>query len=144
MVQLVWDMDGTLVDSTVVVPDAFIGAVAELGGSPVDRDDVVAAYSLGVPEVMLSHLLGRPLVEGECEAYYRRLEGAELQAYPRVPDAVTAVRERGQRFAVFTGAAVRGARTLLRAAGLDVDILVGGDLGRVSERSGVGSARLDG
>ena len=128
MVQLVWDMDGTLVDSTVVVPQAFIAAVAELGGPPVDAAAVVAAYSLGVPEVILAHLLQRPLRDGESEAYYRRLCGAHLDAHPGVLDTLAALRARGHRIAVFTGAAVRGARTLLEAAGVDVDVLVGGDL----------------
>lgn len=96
MLHLVWDMDGTLVDSTAVVPEAFTGAVAELGGPPVERDEVVAAYSLGVLEVMLAHLLGHPLQEGESEAYYRRLEGVDLEAYPETLDTLGAWRESGR------------------------------------------------
>lgn len=128
MTQLVWDMDGTLVDSTSVVPLAFADALSELGAPPVDTAGVVAAYSLGVPEVILAHLLGRPLADGEAEAYYRRLEDVRVQAYPDVLDALAGLRERGHRVAVFTGAAVRGARSLLGAAGIDVDVLVGGDM----------------
>ena len=128
VVQLVWDMDGTLVDSTEVVPDAFVGAVAALGGPQVDHARVIAAYSLGVPEVMLAELLGRPLLDGEVEAYYQGLDGAQLHAYPGVIRAFKALRAVGHPVAVFTGAAVRGARTLLEAAGLDVDVLVGGDM----------------
>ncbi|WP_432541482.1 GNAT family N-acetyltransferase [Kineococcus sp. SYSU DK002] len=126
--QVVWDMDGTLLDSTRVVPAAFVGAVAELGGPAVDVDEVVAAYSLGVPEAMLTHLLRRPLRPGEAEAYYRRLEGAAVDPYPGVAQTLDDLRAAGHRVAVFTGAAVRGARTLLRAAGLQVDVLIGGDL----------------
>ena len=61
-------------------------------------------------------------------AYYRRLEGVHLEAYPEALDTLQAWRESGQRVAVFIGAAVRGARTLLEAAGIEVDVLVGGDL----------------
>ena len=61
MTHLVWDMDGTLLDTTSVVPDAFVATVQELGVADVDREKVVAAYSLGVPEVMLEHL-GRALL----------------------------------------------------------------------------------
>ena len=57
-VRVVWDMDGTLLDTTAVVPDAFVAAVLELGGPAVDRDDVVSAYSMGVPEAILEHFLG--------------------------------------------------------------------------------------
>ena len=126
--QVVWDMDGTLVDSSRVVPAAFVEAVAELGGPAVDVHEVVAAYSLGVPEAVLTHLLGRPLRAGEAEAYYHRLERAEVHPYPEVARTLHALRGRGHRIAVFTGAAVRGARTLLRSAGLEVDLLIGGDL----------------
>lgn len=122
-----WDMDGTLLDSTRVVPDAFVAAVAELGGPRVDRDEVVAAYSLGVPEVVLEHFLGRELVDGEAEAYYGRLVGAEVEPYPGVAATLDALRSDGRPVAVFTGASTRAARTLLEAAGLEVDVLVGGD-----------------
>ncbi|WP_432520995.1 HAD family hydrolase [Kineococcus sp. SYSU DK006] len=121
-------MDGTLLDSSRVVPAAFVEAVAELGGPAVDARAVVAAYSLGVPEAVLAHLLRRPLRAGEAEAYYRRLEGAEVHPYPEVARTLQVLRERGHPVAVFTGAAVRGARTLLSSAGLEVDLLIGGDL----------------
>lgn len=41
--ELVWDMDGTLLDSTVVVPAAFVAAVRELGGPSVGPEQVVAS-----------------------------------------------------------------------------------------------------
>lgn len=126
--QLVWDMDGTLLDSTIVVPRAFIAAVTALGGPTVDEAQVVAAYSLGVPEVILTHLLGRPLRDGESEAYYQRLDGVNLSPYPGVTGTIAALRAARHPVAVFTGAAVRGARALLEAAGIAVDVLVGGDL----------------
>lgn len=125
--QLVWDMDGTLLDSSFVVPDAFIAAVAELGVADVDRAQVVAAYSLGVPEVILQHLLGRDLEPDEPEAYYRRLLHASVAPYPGIPAALTELRSSGQVIAVFTGASTRAASTLLASAGIEVDLLVGGD-----------------
>ena len=118
-----WDVDGTLLDSSHVVPAAFVEAVAELGGPALDTREVVAAHALGVPEAMLTHLLRRPLAEGEADAYYRRLEGAVVHPYPHVASTLEALRARGHRIAVFTGAAVRGARTLLRSAGLEVGLL---------------------
>jgi HAD superfamily hydrolase (TIGR01509 family) len=125
--QLVWDMDGTLLDSTVVVPAAFIGAVRELGGPDVDREEVVAAYSLGTPEVILAHLVGRGLEASEADAYYRRLGAVAGSPYPGVAGSLEALRELGHAVAVFTGASSRAASMLLEGAGLDVDVLVGGD-----------------
>ncbi len=127
MTHVVWDMDGTLLDSTHVVPEAFVAAIAELGGPRVDRDAVVAAYSLGVPEVVIEHFLGRTLEAGEADVYYDRLLGAEVEPYPGIAAALDALRTAGRPVAVFTGASTRAARTLLDAAGLEVDVLVGGD-----------------
>ena len=125
--QLVWDMDGTLLDSSDVVPDAFVAAVGELGGKDVDREQVVAAYSLGVPETMLEHLLHRELRSGEAEAYYRRLLDAPVTPYSGIAETVKELRRSGHVIAVFTGASKRAASTLLSSAGIEVDVLVGGD-----------------
>ncbi|MDT0165982.1 HAD-IA family hydrolase [Actinotalea sp. AC32] len=126
MVRIVWDMDGTLLDSTHVVPDAFVATVRELGGE-ADRERVVAAYSLGVPEVMLEHLVGRALSPAEVDLYYERLLLGDVDPYDGVLDTLAALRERGLPVAVFTGASSRAARTLLASAGIEFDVLVGGD-----------------
>lgn len=125
--RVVWDMDGTLLDTTMVVPGAFVAALLELGGPAVDRDDVVSAYSMGVPEVILEHFLGRRLRRGEEESYYRLLGQVRVAPYDGVVDCMHALRAAGHLISVFTGASTRAARSLLSAAGLDVDVLVGGD-----------------
>jgi phosphoglycolate phosphatase len=125
--ELVWDMDGTLLDTTVVVPAAFVRAVRKLGGRSVSPDRVVAAYSRGTPEVILAHLVGRDLTVEEAEVYYTELQDVEVAPYPGVVDVMRALREQGRVAAVFTGASSRAAAMLLKAAGLDTDVLVGGD-----------------
>jgi len=124
---VVWDMDGTLLDSTRVVPEAFVRAVAALDGQPVDVDDVVAAYWRGTPEIILAFLVGRELGPAEHEVYYQALDAVALSAYPGVVETLAALRAKGLPVAVFTGASTRAARILLRAANLDVDIVLGGD-----------------
>ena len=42
---VIWDMDGTLVASATVVPDAFIETVTRLGATPPDRAGRWAATS---------------------------------------------------------------------------------------------------
>ncbi|GGR40239.1 HAD family hydrolase [Streptomyces aurantiogriseus] len=125
--ELVWDMDGTLLDTTPVVPAALARAVRALGGPGVDADDIVAEYWRGTPEVIMEHLVGRPLMVTETEVYYRELEGAEGAPYPGVVDVFAALRAQGRALAVFTGASSRAAGMLLRSAGLHVDVLIGGD-----------------
>ena len=45
---VVFDMDGTLIDSSWVVPAAFTATIAELGGPTLARDEVIASQNLGV------------------------------------------------------------------------------------------------
>jgi HAD superfamily hydrolase (TIGR01509 family) len=125
--QIVWDMDGTLLDSSVAVPAAYVSAVRQLGGPELTPAQVVASYTVGHPEVLLAHLLGRDLAAGESEAYYGELSKARVQAYPGVAAVLAALRARGHRIAVFTGASSRAAGMLLAVAGVAVDMLVGGD-----------------
>ncbi|GAA1610793.1 HAD family hydrolase [Actinoplanes couchii] len=124
---VVWDMDGTLVDSTRVVPDAFVRAVATLNGPVITSAEVVAAYPRGTPEVILSFLVGRELSPDEHDVYYRQLDGVAVSAYPGVLATLAALREKGRPVAVFTGASTRSARILLAAAGIDADVVIGGD-----------------
>ncbi len=125
--ELVWDIDGTLLDTTAVVPAAFVRAVRALSGPDLDPSDVVGAYWRGTPEVILEHLLGRPLTPTETDVYYRELKGVEVAPYPEVADTFAALRVQGRALAVFTGASTRAAGMLLKAAGLPVDVLIGGD-----------------
>ncbi len=56
---LVFDMDGTLIESHAAVPDAYIACVRRRGGPACDRPQIIDAYGLGPPETILTHLLGR-------------------------------------------------------------------------------------
>jgi len=120
-------MDGTLLDSVVVVPGAFAAALRRLGGPAVTAADVIAAYPLGTPDVIMAHLAGRTLGAGDMEAYYAELEYARVQPYPGVAATLAALRAAHQPVAVFTGTTRRAALMLLAAAGLQVDVLIGGD-----------------
>jgi HAD superfamily hydrolase (TIGR01509 family) len=125
--RLVWDMDGTLLDSGVVVPAAYVAAIRHLGGPAVSPEQVVAQYSVGPPERILAALLGRDVRATEAEAYYRELAEVDVRPYPGIAEVLSALRARGLPIAVFTGASSRAAAMLLKSANLDVDLLIGGD-----------------
>ncbi len=125
--QLVWDMDGTLLDSGVVVPAAFVTAVRQLGGPVTTAAEVIARYSIGTPEMILADLVGRAVTAADADAYYRELAGSDVAPYPGVPEVLAALRARGHPVTVFTGASSRAAGILLASADVHVDVLVGGD-----------------
>ena len=55
-------MDGTLLQTADVVPDSFIQTANACGVDGLNRDDIVKLYSLGVPENMLTQILGLSLI----------------------------------------------------------------------------------
>jgi HAD superfamily hydrolase (TIGR01509 family) len=124
---VVWDMDGTLLDSSVAVPAAFAAALARRGGPVVDAAQVIAAYPLGTAEVIMAHLAGRPVTDADMDEYYRDLRQSQVVAYAGVAEVLRSLRATGQPIAVFTGASRRAAGILLAAAGLAADVLIGGD-----------------
>jgi HAD superfamily hydrolase (TIGR01509 family) len=128
---LVFDMDGTLFDSTAAVTEAYREAVLRGGGRPCAPEEVVAAYPLGPPAAILTHLLGRPCEAADLRTYHVLLERLtdRLMVYPGVPETLHALAAKGVPLAVFTGASHQAARIVLAGAGLlrHFSVVVGGD-----------------
>jgi HAD superfamily hydrolase (TIGR01509 family) len=126
---LVFDMDGTLLDSHGAVLAAFAGVLATIGAPDRPRGEIAGALVAGPAPAILSRLLERPATSEEVAEYHGRLahlaEGVEV--YAGVAAALEAL---AVPIALFTGATVRSAEILLGAAGLarHFDVVVGGDL----------------
>ena len=118
---VVFDMDGTLIDSSGVVPAAFTATIEELGGPTLDRDEVIASYVLGPPATIMEHFLGRSVEPSEIDRYHARLraeaERRGVQPYPGIPEALEAL-ARPVALGVFTNADLGNVDVLLGAAGL--------------------------
>jgi HAD superfamily hydrolase (TIGR01509 family) len=127
---LVFDMDGTLIDSARAIPAAYIATIRDIDGKVLTSDEVIAAYSVGPPHAMLSHFLGREAIAAEVDHYHRILQrhANGITAFRGIQKALTAL---GQKvsLAVFTGASRRACHMLLDGAGLlrHFDAVVGGD-----------------
>lgn len=132
MVQaVVFDMDGTLVDSLGRVPEAYVRAIAELGGPLVTTEDIVATWHIGPAPVVLAHFLGRLPGEDDLGVYFRHLEAAVagIDPFPGIEGLLAALKARGLALGVYTTALRGAAEVTLAKAGLSrfFGVIVGGD-----------------
>lgn len=128
---VVFDMDGTLVDSLALVPEAYVKTIRDLGGPEVARDDIVATWHIGPAPVLLQHYLGRTASRSDLECYFRHLESvvADIRPFPGVDELLAALRAQGFALGVYTTAMRRAAEVTLAAAGVAAffGAFVGGD-----------------
>jgi HAD superfamily hydrolase (TIGR01509 family) len=116
---VIFDMDGTLIDSFDAIADAYGATVGRLGGGARLRKDLVAAFALGPPGRILAHLLGRSVNANEIETYHAELSARapRVAPYPHVVHVVDALSARVP-LAVFSGASTLSCEILLGATGL--------------------------
>jgi HAD superfamily hydrolase (TIGR01549 family) len=130
-VAVVFDLDGTLVDTMTSAPQAYVDTIRSLGGPDVSPSEVVAIWHIGPTQVVLEHFLGRPVSPDDTERFHHHFAGvvATVQPYPGVVGMVDALDRCGHRLGVFTTATRRAAATILTASGLAgyFPVVVGGD-----------------
>lgn len=140
---VMFDLDGTLVETAPEIQDAVNDTLQRLGFAPVLLDEVerwighgtkqllVKALALrcGVDtaEVLRSELLAAALTAFRAD--YARRCGTRSRPYPGVPEALTALRERGVACVVVTNKERDFTEVVLRRHGLDglLDRVVCGD-----------------
>jgi HAD superfamily hydrolase (TIGR01549 family) len=128
---VVFDLDGTLVDTMSRILGTYVDTIRSLGGPEVTTDDVLAKFHIGPTRVMLEHFLGRPISADDMECYHAAYQQAitGLQAFPGVVDLVEELSRAGYRLGLFTSATRRAATLVLATARLDgcFRAVVGGD-----------------
>ncbi|TMR97430.1 HAD family hydrolase [Nonomuraea basaltis] len=132
---VVFDLDGTLVDTMMSVPTAYAGTIRALGGPAVTPEDVVAAWHLGSTPVVLAHFLGRPASAEDLNSFYRHLDVAvaAVRPFPGVADMIGALSRAGHPLGVFTSATRRATTLMLAIAGLAelfTVVVCGDEIGR--------------
>ncbi|MBM0228960.1 MULTISPECIES: HAD family hydrolase [Micromonospora] len=127
---IVFDMDGTLIESHAVVPAAYRAAIMDAGGPLLSDAEIIAGYPLGPPAALLTHLLERPATDRDLARYHAHLIALATQVtvYPGVADLLAGVAGRGA-VGLFTGASHQAAEILLDRVGLlgHFQVVVGGD-----------------
>jgi phosphoglycolate phosphatase/AHBA synthesis associated protein len=127
---VIFDMDGTLLDSLDTVPVAYMATVEELTGRSCTVDEIVSNYSVGPGRAMLSELLGRPCEENDlalCHDHLRRRRSF-VHSYPGIERSLSELAAT-LKVGVFTGAGRGAAEILLAHTGLRkyFDVVVTGD-----------------
>jgi phosphoglycolate phosphatase len=119
---IVFDWDGTLVDSTVAIADCIRAAARDMGLPEPDRGRATHVIGLGLHD-SLRHAVPELPSTGyeEFVARYRRHFLAcedRIRPFPGVPEMLAELAERGHQLAVATGKSRRGLERALAATGL--------------------------
>jgi HAD superfamily hydrolase (TIGR01549 family) len=127
---VLFDLDGTLVDTMDAVPAAYVRTIREICGRDVTPDEVVEVWHIGPTPVVLEHFAGRPVADTDIAAYYRHFE--EVVPGVRAFAGIRAMLEdlaTDVVLGIVTTATRRSAEPMVRAAGLDdlVGVTVAGD-----------------
>lgn len=123
---VIWDLDGTLIDTPQVIVETAAHVLRALGRSEIDPTAIRAGIGLPLP-VALGGLLGlppdSPLVEDAVERYrvhWRSVVNPQIRdlVFPGVHEGLARLQRLGLRQAVATGKAQSGADTNVDMAGL--------------------------
>lgn len=135
--RVIFDLDGTLVDSAPSLCHAGNMMIAELGRAPVDVETYKGFVGRGMRkqiEGLLTHTGGIPDEYEACFAQFREIYDAnpliKTVAYPHVSAALIAIEQQGHPMAICTQKPASPARHVAEGLGLMPPItgLTGGDM----------------
>src|SRR5580704_11889380 len=119
---LVFDLDGTLIDSGLDLALAVSATVKKMGRAPLDHQQIFSYVGRGAQR-LIEQVLGPSATEEECRAglayflaYYREHMLDNTVTYPGVREGLAALE--GMPMAVLTNKPVRFSRQLLEGLGL--------------------------
>ncbi len=123
----IFDLDGTLVDTTELHADTFVQAFRELEGREVSRERV-KSY-IGMSGVEICRLLGARDPEGvyarKTELFLARLD--EIREMEGATEVLSELRSRGHRVALATSSNRTMTRAMLRRFDWEFDAVVTAD-----------------
>ena len=121
---VLFDLDGTIVDTPQAIVDVTQATLAALGREPVPAQAIRDGIGLPLPQA-LAELLGTgPAGASEAVEIYRTLWRTHVTpripelVYPGVREGITELRALGLRLGVVTGKAQEGAEATVELAGL--------------------------
>ena len=132
---LIFDLDGTLIDSRLDLAQAVNAARAHMGMPPLENDLVCSYVGNGAP-VLIRRALGEQASEAEVQTalefflqYYRDHALDYTTLYPGVRESLDRLRAAGKRMAVLTNKPVKVSRAILSGLGVGAHFfqVYGGD-----------------
>jgi phosphoglycolate phosphatase len=121
---LIFDLDGTLIDSKVDLVHS-VNAARGLMQLPPISEDLVSSYVGNGAPVLMRRALGQEASEADVQraleyflGYYREHMLDNTRLYPGVQDALDRLHSAGNHMAVLTNKPVRFSRELVRGLGL--------------------------
>jgi phosphoglycolate phosphatase len=121
---LIFDLDGTLVDSKLDLAQAVNATRSHMGMSALDHERVYSYVGNGAP-VLIRRAMGAHATEPQVQEaleffleYYREHYLDFTTLYPGVREALDRLRDGGKRMAVLTNKPVRISRAILDGLGV--------------------------
>ncbi len=122
---VVFDLDGTLVDTAPDLTNALNDVLVRRGHEPVSAETIRSAVGMGA-RIMIESALERTGATAEIEpmlaeflAHYDANIAAESRPFPGAVASLETLKERGARLAICTNKRAYLARKLIAALGLD-------------------------
>jgi pyrophosphatase PpaX len=117
---VLFDLDGTLLDSADLIVTSFVDTCRVLLGRTLDREETLRTWSWPVRAKFQALAPGR--ADELTREYLRRyleLHDRRARLFPGVPDVLTALRERGYRLGIVTSKRRATTDAAVRAFRLD-------------------------
>jgi len=119
---LIFDLDGTLIDSKLDLALSVNATLAELGRSPLPHDQIFSYVGQGAP-ALIARALGSDASEQDCQLgleffikYYSAHKLDNTILYPGVRETLDALK--GMPMAVYTNKPVRVSRSIIQELGV--------------------------
>ncbi|MDY0883838.1 phosphoglycolate phosphatase [Dongia soli] len=132
---LVFDLDGTLVDSAPDIAAAVNQMLAELGAAPVELSRIKQMIGDGTPKLMERVLAAASLTITVADimprfmVFYDRYATRQVTLYPGVAETLRRLKAASCRLGVCTNKPTKATHAVLAAGGIDevFEAVIGGD-----------------